>query len=295
MNNIIQSPLAADPNKQQVLTIPDLLFMEAGIKEAFLNTVLGIIGNSYSTSTPYVLFGCIRTGTPDGTGGTVSITAGSIFYNGEIYTIPSVTILLTTGQYVVGSITTTYGTAEVLKDGTSTNVQQINQINFTGGASGSGTFNQASCEVITAVNHNNIVSIIDTCTSGNIGYNSTLTPLCSFVPSANNVANLKISVSGDFSNSASSGNTGCSLYLYVGGTLSGHTDGSAGGTLTGGTLLKTVFFSSPLNSVNVNPNFITLLSYTGGTMLTLLASFSGTVAADVSLLNGIDMIAEGII
>lgn len=144
MNAIIKSPAALDPNKQQAWTIPDMLFMEAGVQEGIANTIIGLIGSGYSASTPYVLFGCVRSGPADGSAGTVAITAGAIFYNGEVYTVPAVGILLTSGQYVIGNITLTYGTAELLKDGTSTNVQQIRQIAFTGGASGSGNFNQAA-------------------------------------------------------------------------------------------------------------------------------------------------------
>lgn len=143
MNTIIQSPLATDPNKQQAWTLPDLLFMEAGVKEALLNTILSLIGNNYSSSTVYILQGCVRTGTADGGTGSTTVSAGSVFYNGEIFTVQGVTVSLA-ANYVVGTLTTTYGTAEVLKDGTSTNVQQIKQVVLSAGASGSGTANFSS-------------------------------------------------------------------------------------------------------------------------------------------------------
>jgi hypothetical protein len=291
MNTIIQSPLATDPNKQQAFTLPDLLFMEAGTKEALNNAILAIIGNSYSTSTPYVLFGCVRTGTADAGTGSVATTPGSIFYNGEVYTVPAFSGSLA-ANYLVGTITTTYGTGEVLKDGTSTNVQQINQIVFSAGASGSGTFNQNSCVVITAVNHTNILRKIDSVLSGSV--TTTETVAHSFVPSTNNINKLKIDWTGSFSN-ASTNATTIQIVLYKGGTITGHTSGTIGGSISGGTVLKTVVvLTQGVNPSYYNMGLSYLFDYTGGQAVTITV-ISSNVSAVVAITDSIDMIADGII
>lgn len=145
MNTIIQSPLASDPSRQQPFPVPSLLFLETSQLETFNNAILGLLP-SYNSANPYVLFGCVRSGTADAGSGSTTVTAGAIFWQGEIYTVPTATVTLAS-NYLVGKITVTNGSPDpiLLKDGTSTNVHNVRQIVWSAGTSGSGDFNQASC------------------------------------------------------------------------------------------------------------------------------------------------------
>jgi hypothetical protein len=149
MNEIIISSQASDPNQQQPFTAPSLTFLQAAYKEALFNTLLQQIGAAYSASTPYLIWGCARTGAADGGSGAGAITAGAIFYGGEIYTVPAASYTLAS-DYAVGTITVTNGTPDPiqLKNGTSVNVHNVRQLVFSAGASGSGTFDFASLQTV---------------------------------------------------------------------------------------------------------------------------------------------------
>jgi hypothetical protein len=95
---------------------------------------------NYSGSVPYVIYGCVNTGS----GSNYIISAGAIFYAGEIYLVDSVTFTAGGGDTCVGTITTTqYGTDAdpvTFSDGAAKSVHDIRKIVFASGVSGSGTF-----------------------------------------------------------------------------------------------------------------------------------------------------------
>ena len=79
-------------------------------------------------------------------GGTYSIGAGAIYYNGIMYQCDSATVTPVGSQVVIGTITTTYATAAnadpvEFSDSTLNNVHEIKKIVWSAGTAGSGTFN----------------------------------------------------------------------------------------------------------------------------------------------------------
>ena len=113
--------------------IEDMAFIQASNKEAFANTVIGRIGNTYSTSVMYILFGCINTGT----GSNYIISAGAVFFNGEIYTVDAVNF--TAASTAVATVTdTSNGDIRLFSDNTTKPVTRIRKVVIANGVSGSG-------------------------------------------------------------------------------------------------------------------------------------------------------------
>lgn len=105
------------------------------IAKAFIN----FLGIAYNASNFYILHGCANSGT----GSDYNISAGAIFYNGEIYLVDATTFTAAGGETCVGIITTTYFAADeadpvTFTDGILRNVHEIRKIVFASGVSGSG-------------------------------------------------------------------------------------------------------------------------------------------------------------
>lgn len=62
-------------------------FLQNANKEAVSNAIIGMIGDTYSPTTWYRLFGCELTNTG---GDSFTNTAGAVFYGGEVYTVDAV-------------------------------------------------------------------------------------------------------------------------------------------------------------------------------------------------------------
>lgn len=103
----------------------------AMIAEAIVALGKGLIGD-HSEFT--VLYGCINTDSPD-----ADISAGAIFYDGEIYLCPAFVDATITND-IVGTITTAYDSGDpvLFSDGNSYNVHQVKTIVWSDAASGSG-------------------------------------------------------------------------------------------------------------------------------------------------------------
>lgn len=100
------------------------------------------IGNGYSSSVAYLLYGLVNS-TPGGL--TYTLGAGSIFYNGEIFPVDAVTVVCSGGEVPVASIVTTNYTGLTadpveFTDGNTYDVHEIRKITFTNAATGSGLF-----------------------------------------------------------------------------------------------------------------------------------------------------------
>lgn len=118
-------------------------FLQLAYQEGFDALCKRILDNhriTYSASTAYVLYGCISSVA----GGNTSFTAGTIYFNGEIFLSPAQTIATPSGgnvivasidttQYTTNADTVTYG------DGSGHNVHNIRQCKFAAGSSGSGS------------------------------------------------------------------------------------------------------------------------------------------------------------
>jgi len=97
---------------------------------------------SYDASKIYVLYGCVNSGS----GSNFVISAGAVFFNGEIYLVPAATFTTSGGNVAIGTITTTYFTATnadpvEFTDAILRSVHEIRQIVISSGTSGSGTAN----------------------------------------------------------------------------------------------------------------------------------------------------------
>lgn len=117
--------------------------LQSAYQEAISSAVKSIIfGSLYDPANGYILHGCINTGI----GSNYIISAGAVFFNGEVYQVPAATFSISGAQVAVGVITTTYFSASnadpvAFTDGVSRNVHQIKQVVFSAGLSGSGAFN----------------------------------------------------------------------------------------------------------------------------------------------------------
>lgn len=101
------------------------------------------LGNSIIHRLPdnanfYILYGCVNSGS----GLSYVISAGAIYYNGEVFLVDATTFTATSGQVAVGNISISqYGTNAdpvTFTNGTSYNVHNIRKIAFASGVSGSG-------------------------------------------------------------------------------------------------------------------------------------------------------------
>lgn len=114
-----------------------LQFLQDAYKECIDAILRGTIGSAYSASTYYILHGCVNSGA----GTNYVISAGAIYYNGEIYLVDSATFSTSGGLNPIMTITTTQYTTNAdpvtFTNGSSNNVHDIRKIVISGGT-GSG-------------------------------------------------------------------------------------------------------------------------------------------------------------
>lgn len=121
-----------------------LQFLQDANSEIFAALMTALIGSSYSYNTMYVLYGCINSGS----GANYIISAGAVFYQGEIFLVDS-TSFSTTGSNVpimtlITSQYTTDADPVTLTDSSVHNVHNIRKITVVSGAAGSGLVNFSS-------------------------------------------------------------------------------------------------------------------------------------------------------
>jgi hypothetical protein len=114
--------------------------LQAAYTEALDAMAKSVIGPGYDPTKYYVLYGCKNIGTST----VPNITAGAIFFNGEIYLVSAFTATLTGSNVVVGNITQSFFSASnadplPFTDGSTHNVHVINTIVFSQGLTGSGS------------------------------------------------------------------------------------------------------------------------------------------------------------
>lgn len=98
-----------------------------------------LIGNEYDATKVYVLYGCLNSGTSPA----FIISAGAIFFNGEIYLVPAISFTIS-GNVAIGNIATAFATSAIgdpiqFTDGASHNVLQIRTAAISAGTTGTGT------------------------------------------------------------------------------------------------------------------------------------------------------------
>ncbi len=118
-----------------------LQFLQLAYQEALSELTTSQIGVNYDTTKAYVLNGCINSGS----GSNYIISAGSLFFNGEIYLVPAATFTITGSNVAEGIITITQYITDAdptdYTDGIQRNVHDIRQMVFSPALSGSGAVN----------------------------------------------------------------------------------------------------------------------------------------------------------
>jgi hypothetical protein len=115
-----------------------LQFLQDANYEAFQAIVIGSIGNAYDPAKIYVLFGCVNSGA----GNAYNITAGAVFYAGEIFLVDA-SVFSTSGSYVgvfrqVISQFMDNADPVTFTDNSVHNVHNIRKMQIVEGATGSG-------------------------------------------------------------------------------------------------------------------------------------------------------------
>ncbi len=118
-----------------------LRFLQDAHRETLAGVVKALIGAAYDPAVVYVLRGCVNTGTYPN----YVISAGTIFYNGEVYDIDAATYTATGSDVAVFStVQTQYGVdADPITygDTTTANIHNIVKFRTTAAAAGSGIAN----------------------------------------------------------------------------------------------------------------------------------------------------------
>lgn len=113
--------------------------LQAAYTEAIGEVGKAIAGSGYLPDTVYILSGLVNTGS----GSNYIISAGSVFYNNEVFLVPAATFTTTGLQVPVGVITESFfsdvsADPVTFTDGTPRNVHQIRQVILQAGGSTTG-------------------------------------------------------------------------------------------------------------------------------------------------------------
>lgn len=91
---------------------------------------------------PMLMYGCVNTGS----GLNYIISAGAIYYNGEIFLVDAVTFTAPGGQVAVANLVTTFASVDpiLFKSGATHSIHQIRKVVFAAGAANSGNLTTTS-------------------------------------------------------------------------------------------------------------------------------------------------------
>jgi hypothetical protein len=124
-------------------------YLQDSHKEAIDGIVKGLV--SYSTNDLIILYGCSVTGS-----GPYALTAGAMYYNGEVYLVDAnASITVAGGQTLVWSIANN-DTTEVFTDGLNYNYYRNAKLVLSSGTSGSGIANYDAATVKRLSNNFNV-------------------------------------------------------------------------------------------------------------------------------------------
>jgi hypothetical protein len=118
-----------------------LQFLQDAYTEITAATIKSLIGPGYDPSIVYILNGILNTGTLP----TYTISAGSIFYNGEVFDLPAASFSATGLNIAIFQILQTQYTTDAdpvtFTDSTARNIHNIRQIQVVQGLAGTGISN----------------------------------------------------------------------------------------------------------------------------------------------------------
>lgn len=156
-------------SSRQPLLGRSITHLNEGMVETF-NSILKRIITNYTTNDVVIIDGLVDSGT---VGVNYNISAGSVYYNGELYQVAAGSGAFA-GTVAVLTATTTYQTGDpvTMTDGTLKNVHKINTMVISNAASGSGTKDYSSCKKLIA---NPVFAKLTTVGSGAASTSFTLT------------------------------------------------------------------------------------------------------------------------
>ena len=140
--------------------------LQKAYQEPIAESLKAMIGSGYDATKMYVLNGCINSGS----GSSFVISAGSVFYGGEVYLVDAVSFSTTGSNVAVATITTTNNTTDYsadpceFSDGSLENVHNIRKVVIASGASGSGTKNYSAFDFYPF--KNNYIDVSSSVTAG---------------------------------------------------------------------------------------------------------------------------------
>lgn len=129
--------------------------------EGVASLAKSMIPTSWQTGKLVILHGCVATGSNPGAR---TLTAGAVFYNGEVYQVPSASFTTTGSQIGIWTLQdVNTGTESKLTDGSDIHVLIDNKFVFAAGLSGSGDFDEGgeiNTRVIVESNYTSMFSAI---------------------------------------------------------------------------------------------------------------------------------------
>lgn len=119
-----------------------VIHLQNAYKDAIAEAIKGFIGSGYNPAVMYILQGLVNSGT----GLNYNISAGSVFYNGEVFLVDAAVFTASVTQVAVCKIVTTFYTGPEsdgveFTDGIVRNVHQIRKIVISADLGGSGISN----------------------------------------------------------------------------------------------------------------------------------------------------------
>ena len=113
--------------------------------EGVASLAKSMIPTSWLTGKLVILHGCVATGTNPGAR---TLTSGAVFYNGEVYQVPSASFTTTGSQIGIWTLQdVNTGTESKLTDGSDVHVLVDNKFVFAAGLAGSGDFDETSVNI----------------------------------------------------------------------------------------------------------------------------------------------------
>ena len=115
--------------------------------EGVASLAKSMIPISWQTGKLVILHGCVATGSNPGAR---TLTAGAVFYNGEVYQVPAASFTTTGSQIGIWTLQdVNTGTESKLTDGSDVHVLVDNKFVFSAGLAGSGDFDESSTNIKT--------------------------------------------------------------------------------------------------------------------------------------------------
>ena len=206
MNKVITSDIS-DPTSAQPFTGPSLEFVQNSTKEVIDAMVRGLIGETWSTVTPYSLIGIERNSAISGT-----ISSGYISFEQEVYFFAGIGNYNTFVNSGVFLITETDASPPynpiTFTDGTPRNPAKVRRVTLVDQVNGTGSFNYTSVVYLNRRIVNSTANTYSTTTSGKEAVSG-----CLFTSKFSGARKYKITFTGTASFTTSAALQGCTLTI----------------------------------------------------------------------------------